>query len=225
LSIYFSLKVSNAGVASQGDEVLKNENGFELTVQVNHIANMLLVLLLTPSLKRSSSPRINVVSSGAFYYVAKPTIDDPTPVTTLLEQPQPGSQQYSSSKLLNVLFVTEYVARCPYKVWICSCNPGYTDSQLGTKNEKGEEAHARPTSPIPMPMRTTYEGAKTVIHASIAPELLKEKNGPYITNLRISKPSKASQDLTFSKNTWNDTINILKKYVDHDSIEEWAWKQ
>lgn len=53
--------------------------------------------------------------------------------------PVPVFYMYPISKLYNVLFAQEYARRYP-KVWICSANPGYTESELGTKDAATGEA-------------------------------------------------------------------------------------
>jgi hypothetical protein len=52
-----------------------------------------------------------------------------------------------------VLFAKAYAAKCPDPIWICSTNPGYTDTELGAKDPKsGKETVKR----NPMGMEKWY---------------------------------------------------------------------
>eukprot|EP01111_Echinosteliopsis_oligospora_P005558 TRINITY_DN1898_c0_g1_i1.p1 TRINITY_DN1898_c0_g1~~TRINITY_DN1898_c0_g1_i1.p1 ORF type:complete len:275 (-),score=49.19 TRINITY_DN1898_c0_g1_i1:73-897(-) len=110
--------VSNAGI--NATEWVETSDGYEQTYQVNHIANALLILLLTPSLKRSTSARVEVVASDTHYWPSIPSEDDPTPVRSLLKKPEKYERMavYPASKLLNVLFAKEYAKRCPHNICI-----------------------------------------------------------------------------------------------------------
>jgi hypothetical protein len=66
-------------------------------VQVNHLANVLLISLLHPALKRAAQaqpsqtaqhfPRVVVVASDTHFWGSSPTSEDPHPVLTLLNKP------------------------------------------------------------------------------------------------------------------------------------------
>jgi len=157
---------------------------------------------------------------------------------------------YHSSKLLNILFTkaypslfsitffhfsitsfshhylsffylfSTYAAKCPDPIWICASNPGYTESELGTKDpSSGEVMSDRPAM---MQRRSTYEGAKTIIFASISPSV--GESGGFYSNNKESETRKSTQGESgkqFADNVWKDTINILKKHVPGLDIYSW----
>lgn len=54
---------------------------------MNHLANVLLVLELTPALNRAgASARVVVVASGVHFWAQAPHAEDPTPVRTILKK-------------------------------------------------------------------------------------------------------------------------------------------
>ncbi|KAJ7780255.1 hypothetical protein DFH07DRAFT_1026479 [Mycena maculata] len=74
--------VANAAVALLKYEATKN--GWETSIQVNHLSTSLLALLLLPSMiktaqEHSTLPRLVVVSSGAHYWfdIEKPVVESP----------------------------------------------------------------------------------------------------------------------------------------------------
>jgi len=165
------------------------------------------------------------VASGVHAWAELPKPEDPHPVQTVLtETPELSSQmmkQYFNSKLLNVLFTIEYAKRCPFEIEICSANPGYTDSELGMKDPKSGNV-IRPRPDMGKVPRTTYEGAKTIIHATIAPDV---RRGAYYTDMK-DIPTRDSTlgevGERFATNVWKDTLEILKRFKENGPFESWV---
>jgi len=156
-----------------------------------------LVSLLHPALKKAINkksrdekfPRVEIVASDTHHWASYPLPDDAHPIQTLLKKPEAGGGLplgvYPSTKLFNVLFAKAYAARCPDPIFICSSNPGYTESELGQKDPatgNTPEEH----KPF-MKQRTTYEGAKTIIEAAISPKL--GESGGYYSDMKESPHS------------------------------------
>ncbi|KAJ7502584.1 hypothetical protein B0H11DRAFT_2188382 [Mycena galericulata] len=116
--------VENAGIGMKFDFEATND-GWESSIQVNHLATSLLAILLLPSMiktaqQHSTLPRIVVVSSGTHYWatIEKPLVDSPEIVTII------GGAEYNKTKgvmrkrypltkLFNVFFVRALNARLP----------------------------------------------------------------------------------------------------------------
>eukprot|EP00026_Physarum_polycephalum_P011688 Phypoly_transcript_11929.p1 GENE.Phypoly_transcript_11929~~Phypoly_transcript_11929.p1 ORF type:complete len:385 (+),score=63.88 Phypoly_transcript_11929:127-1155(+) len=221
--------VSNAGLGVSPTWT-ESDDGHEITTQVNHLANVLLIGLLHPALKKAKRdpkahfPRVNVVSSDTHFWAGYPQPDDPHPVHTLLKKPEGQPSQlgvYPSTKLMNVLFAKGYAARCPDSIWICATNPGYTQSELGQKDPKSGAATGVHRNPIAT-IRSTYEGAKTIIHASISPNV--GESGGYYSSMKESRSRSSTVGETgkkFADAVWNDTVEILKKHVPNVEIYSW----
>ncbi|KAH7922272.1 NAD(P)-binding protein [Leucogyrophana mollusca] len=131
--------VMNAGILMT--EYEGTVDGWESTIQVNHLSTALLSLLLLPHLWKSASPskpsRLVIVSSDVHYWVKfKPEIQSSqTPLKMLgskeYSTPTNMEQRYNESKLLNVFFVralTEHLSQ--HSVTTIAVNPGFCYSQL-----------------------------------------------------------------------------------------------
>jgi len=215
------LLVSNAGIVSH-DWVL-TQDGHEVQLQVNHLANMLLVLLLTPALRQAAHPRVVVVASDTHFWASRPAPDDPTPITTLSTKPEVlFFSQYPSTKLLNVLFAQEFARRCPYPIWICSANPSLTRSELGTKDPISGD-HVSDSPNIGWEPRPTPEGSKTIIYAAISPEA--KTNGGYYSEVRerhTRSSTKGEVGKQFARNVWKESVGIISKVVEPGTFEAWV---
>jgi len=220
--------VSNAGLGV--GPWVETADGYEITTQVNHLCNVLLVSLLHPALKKAIAnkkskdekfPRINIVASDTHFWAMQPQPEDPNPVQTVLNKEKASPMGvYPSTKLLNILFAKAYAAKCPDPIFICSSNPGYTESELGAKDPvtgEPKEGHKGFVT-----KRTTYEGAKTIIDASISPSV--GESGGYYSDVGESRTrSNVQGDVgrKFAENVWRDTISILKKQVPDTEIYNW----
>ncbi|KAH7908856.1 hypothetical protein BJ138DRAFT_1181459, partial [Hygrophoropsis aurantiaca] len=111
--------VMNAGLAVQDYEA--TTDGWEITLQVNHLATALLSLLLFPHLSKSSSPerpsRLVVVSSGVHYWtkITPEMMESSSTTLKTLSSKEYSSRvglsaRYEESKLLNVFFVRALAA-------------------------------------------------------------------------------------------------------------------
>lgn len=127
--------INNAGLLKKTFE--KNSStGHEETFQVNYLGQALFTLLLLPVIKEKNSPeqpgRLVLVSSDTAAW-AKFKGKNSDPLFAGLDNPQlfDGGDQYSTSKLLGQLFLTELVKRVPPSVAIINApNPGLCKSSL-----------------------------------------------------------------------------------------------
>lgn len=212
-NIPIDVLISNAGVATFADWVV-TKDGYELCLQINHLSNVLMVLLLVPALRKAKNPRVNIVSSNNHFWTQRPDPTDPTPIQSLNKQ---GPAQYASTKLMNVLFVAEFARRFP-DIFVCSSNPGYCMSELGVKNNENGDKLREKTNMFAdqgVIMRDLYEGAKTLIACAIQPEF--NKSGAYYSDMKEIAPRTSTQGESgkqFAKNAWNDTMEILCKVAD-----------
>lgn len=124
--------VNNAGVVRSRKAV--TADGFELTLQVNHLAPFLLTLLLLEPLRRAGG-RVVTVSSGA--HGGGAGLEADTVEATLRgEGRYRGMESYAASKLANILFTRELARReADRGVTAFSVHPGV----LSTGIWKGQE--------------------------------------------------------------------------------------
>ncbi|MCF7930375.1 MAG: SDR family NAD(P)-dependent oxidoreductase [Acholeplasmataceae bacterium] len=117
-----------AGIVSSGRHL--NEDGNEVTFAINHLAVFLLTYHMIPCLKKSSDPRILVVSSLSHYWASInwKNIQSQKLYNIL--------KSYKRSKLYNVLFVKEF-SRHFNDIKIYAIDPGLVKTELGLKRTNG----------------------------------------------------------------------------------------
>jgi len=218
--------VSNAGINHQG--WTETKDGFEIITQVNHLANVLLVLLLTPALLKSKAARVVVVASDVHFWARLPKQDDPHPIQTILKKPEVVFPMYlyAATKLFNVQFAQEYARRIPHNtVWICSANPGYTESQLGQKDVQTGESKPLHFS-NGLTKRSTYDGAKSIIFAAIDPHV--GKSGGFYSEMHEARTNSVTHGQAgqeFAGRVWKDTVEVLRKHLEEGGVlESWVTK-
>jgi NAD(P)-dependent dehydrogenase (short-subunit alcohol dehydrogenase family) len=181
--------VNNAGLAGQRG---LTKDKFEKTFGVNHLGPFLFTTLLLDRLKKSAPARIVNVASQSHYAPKRvdwTTVKRPTKSIT-------GLDEYSLSKLCNVLFTRELARRLEGTgVTTYSLHPGVIASDIWRR--------------IPWPirplahlfMKTTEEGAQTSIWCATAPELATE-SGRYYDNRKERKPSRLALDDGLAAELW-----------------------
>eukprot|EP00727_Mastigamoeba_balamuthi_P011894 m51a1_g7327 hypothetical protein (301) ;mRNA; f:160308-161210 len=117
------LLVNNAGVMFIPDRRTTTD-GFEMQVGTNHLGHFALTLLLLPALRRSSTPRVVVVSSGMAARASRDFLGD-----LMSERSYSPQAAYSVSKLSNLLFADELRRRAPW-LSVAACHPGASDTNL-----------------------------------------------------------------------------------------------
>lgn len=107
----------------------ESAEGLEMSFALNHLAYFLLTYLLLDMLKASAPARIVNVSSGAHYRGAL-NFDD-----LQMESGYNGMQQYSNSKLMNVMFTYELARRLEgTRVTANVLHPGTVATKFGANN-------------------------------------------------------------------------------------------
>ncbi|KAJ7450968.1 hypothetical protein B0H11DRAFT_2161807 [Mycena galericulata] len=217
--------VENAAVANFKFE--STTDGWETSLQVNHLSTSLLALLLLPSMvntavRYGTLPRLVVVSSGAHYWhaVDKPLRDDPEIVKTMggaeyCTTPEGMAGRYPITKLLNIFFVRALNARLSSStpLIVNTVSPGYCYSEL-RRNFTGMMAIVDFLMEICLALPAEV-GGRRLVHAALGqadhPDSLR---GEYIEGFRVvevsdfilSPEGAKTQDLV-----WEDTLDILSK--------------
>ncbi|KAL4062124.1 short-chain dehydrogenase [Scleroderma citrinum] len=217
-----NILVANAGVYMQS--YTKTRDGWELMLQVNYLSTALLSILMLPYLIKSSnvdSPsRLVVVSSLGHYFGSRKLTgtDKWTSILgTINDENFCGSiDRYVLSKLLDVMFIRELVARLPEPtpVVACTVNPGFCRSRLFRDTET--KWYTRPFasflnySPL---SRTSEEGSRTLLHAAIGGED-SAIHGRYLSGCEVLEESSylfTPEGKAFSGRLWTETVDLLSK--------------
>jgi NAD(P)-dependent dehydrogenase (short-subunit alcohol dehydrogenase family) len=114
--------VNNAGVMAPPKRETTSD-GFEIQFGTNHLAHFALTAHLLPSLRKSASPRVVNVSSGA----AKQGSINFNDIQ--YEKSYPAWRVYAQSKVANLLFTKELQRRSDEAQWgltVVAAHPGYS---------------------------------------------------------------------------------------------------
>ncbi|MDX9866171.1 MAG: SDR family oxidoreductase [Anaerolineaceae bacterium] len=173
--------VNNAG--GHFKERTLSEDGYEMTLAVNHLAPFLLTNLLLPLLKKSPAGRIVTVSS-TLHTVRGLDMDD-----LQGEQRYRGNAAYALSKLGNILMTRELAERLAgSSVTANSLHPGTVDTKL-LRNAFG------------MSGSSIESGAATSVYLASSPEVA-EVSGAYFEHVRQVDAGEQAQDPALQKQFW-----------------------
>ncbi len=181
--------LNNAGVFAKTREL--TEDGFELTVGVNHFAHFLLTHLLLDLLKTRPIARVLNTSSG----VHSSGVVDMNDLQ--LARDWSGYGAYASSKLMNVLFTTELAKRLKgTNVVTHSFHPGVIATKLLRSGFGGGG------TPV-------EQGTGTTVMLATAPGA-NRTTGEYFSNERKATPSPKSQDPALARAFYDESARLTK---------------
>jgi len=185
--------VNNAGLA--GVRGL-TADGFEMTFGTNHLGPFLLTLLLLDRLGESAPSRIVNVASRAHHRARGIDWDaQRRPATS-----RGGIDEYSVSKLANVLFTKELVRRLAGGgVTSYALHPGVVATDIWRELPWGLRHLAK------LFMISPEEGARTTLHCTSAPETSLE-SGAYYDSSRPVRPSRAADDPELADELWRRSL-------------------
>ncbi len=181
--------INNAGVFM--NERRLTVDGFEVTLQVNHLAPFLLTHLLLPALEASGAGRVVNVSSVA-HTRGKIDPDDFT-----LARGFSGYGAYAASKLCNVLFTTELARRLGARpVTVNALHPGVVSTKLLQQGfgMGGPDSLA--------------EGAATSVYLATSDEVA-SITGKYFVRSREATPARTAQDPALAQRLYDRTATAV----------------
>ncbi|XP_015126762.1 WW domain-containing oxidoreductase isoform X2 [Diachasma alloeum] len=187
------------------------QDGYEMTFQVNHLAQYYLTLLLEHPIRSSKNPRVVIVSSESHRFSTIQTPEDIHPLT--LSPPAYKYWQmasYNDSKLCNILFAQELARRWP-SVNVFSCHPG---NMVSTELSRYSWLYRFLFALVRPFTKSLQQAASTSVFCAAAPEL-EGATGLYFNNCFRCDPSNASLDATLASRLWNVSqemiINVVKR--------------
>ena len=183
--------INNAGIYSARKII--TEDGYELTLTVNHLSHFLLTNLILELIKKSNDGRIINVSS----MIHSGSID----FNNLNgEKYYNGSEAYSLSKLCNILF-TYKLARMLKKtnVTVNCLHPGVVNTKLLKEGWGGGGVSVK-------------EGAKTSVYLASSDEV-KGVSGRYFVNMRPVPSKPITYDTYVQDKCWEKSMEMVGKYM------------
>jgi NAD(P)-dependent dehydrogenase (short-subunit alcohol dehydrogenase family) len=166
-------------------------DGFELTIQVNHLAHFLLSHLLRD---RLGGGRIVNTSSGAH---AAGTLD-PGDLTSTARRYFPFAV-YGSAKQANILFAAEAARRWP-EILSTSYHPGVVRTRFGHDSLVVSLFYR-----VTPGLRTPAKGAETLVWLATT-EASQIVPGGYYLDRRLRQPSAGAADAELARRLWDASL-------------------
>lgn len=191
--------VNNAGLVV--GERQQTDNGFEMTIGVNHLGPFLLTNLLRPVLEASASARVVTVASFA-HHQGRMEIDD-----LMWERRRYNSMAvYGTSKLANILFTKELARRVGGNGVTATClHPGTIRSGFG---HSGPRALQLGLGLVARFFTDAEHGAATSVHLAASREA-EDWSGIYVDRRRITTPSKPARDQALAEALWHRSAELV----------------
>lgn len=202
--------LNNAGIALATRRV--SRDGFDMMVQVNHLAPYLLTRLLLPRLVASAPARIVTVASRAHFGAKSFGFDD-----FQFEQSYDLVEAYARTKLYNVLFSRELARRLSGTgVTANALHPGEIRTRIGLDGD-----FAGPLQLLVrfahLFMRPQSEGAKVTTYVATAPELAGVSGQYFSTGLEAVEPSRLARSDAGALRLWRLSAELVGLPADEPS--------
>lgn len=189
--------VNNAGIIYPQRQV--SEEGFELTLAVNHLAHFLLTNLLMENLRSSGGARIVNVSSSAH---KSGTIDRSD---LMLTKDYSMTRAYSQAKLANVLFTRELARRLDGTgITANALMPGVIASDFGRDFKGVVKVLFRF---VRLFLMKPPKGARTSVFLAASPDV-EGITGEYFAKERIASSSPVSRDMELAEWLWQESERL-----------------
>ncbi|KAF8483532.1 hypothetical protein DFH94DRAFT_626525 [Russula ochroleuca] len=215
--------VQNAGILVT--RYSASEDGWEESIQVNHLSGMMLILLLLPCLVKAASsgtspnPRVVIVSSEVHYQTkfSKKEVESDKILQKINDKNYCTLRvildRYNLSKLLNIFFVRELTKRLPANspVIVTAVNPGFCKSQL-TRNMP---LFLRPIGRLMeiLLARTAEEGSRNLVWGAVGGAGREfELRGAYVSNANLDEVSDyalSDEGAVVQARIWDESVEIL----------------
>lgn len=187
--------LNNAG--AMFTERKESVDGIELTFALNHLGYYLLTLELIDLLKASGPARIVNVSSDAHRNAKQFAFEDYQRTNSYSRM---GFQEYSESKLANILFTKELARRLEGSdITVNALHPGFVRTQFASNNgmmaKVGMAVLGRLFAVSP------EKGAETSVYLASSAEV-DGITGNYYADSKESKPNQAARDEENQRRLW-----------------------
>jgi NAD(P)-dependent dehydrogenase (short-subunit alcohol dehydrogenase family) len=190
--------VNNAGLV-MGERVL-TPDGIETSLAVNHLAGFLLTNLLLGRLRESAPARVVNVSSVGHRFVRRFDFADLDGGRRFR-----GLRVYCQTKLANVLFTRELARRLEGMGITVNCmHPGNVATRFGQNNHGILDWGSRLITRL---RRTPAQGADTIVHLCVAPELAMV-TGEYFYERRPRPPSRGARRPDDARRLWEVSATL-----------------
>jgi NAD(P)-dependent dehydrogenase (short-subunit alcohol dehydrogenase family) len=175
----------------------KTEDGFELTLGVNHLGPFFLTHALRPLLEKSAPARV-VVLTSSLHTGAAFDFEDPM----FKVRQHHGGTAYAQSKLANVLFTFALARRLEgHGVTVNAVHPGVVSTGLTRE--------APPNARTPKSPLTPRQGAAGPLHLALSASL-EGVSGRYFEGTERAEASGGARDVPNQERLWALSLQLLK---------------
>jgi retinol dehydrogenase 12 len=189
--------VNNAGLISSSYGV--SEDGYELTVAVNHLAPFLLTNLLLDRLRAAAPSRIVTVASQAHRGARL------TPGMLGREDWSP-LKAYGRSKLCNILFTRALARRLEGSGVMAAClHPGVVATGIGNNAGRFTSLGWRVVKPF---LISPEQGAATSLFLATTADPA-AFHGAYVMGTRVARPDPAALDDALAEGLWRESARLV----------------
>jgi NAD(P)-dependent dehydrogenase (short-subunit alcohol dehydrogenase family) len=181
---------NNAGGVVRGRQV--TADGFDATLQTNHLAGFLLSHLLREQLRNGRI--INTASAAHALGRLDPS--------DLRGANRHGLwRQYGAAKQANILFAAEAARRWP-DIMSASYHPGFVRSRFGSSIGVNVMSRFAPFA------RTPVQGADTLVWLVATPAVQLTPGGYYV-NRKLSRPTRETDDPQLAARLWDESLDAV----------------
>ncbi len=199
--------INNAGIYAQRRAI--TEDGFELTMAVNHFAPYLLTRLVGPSVSKAPAGRIVTVSSMA-HQSGDIDLDD-----LMFENGFDAYSAYATSKLANILFTSALATRL--------AGASSTRSSLSGTSSSRTDVTANCLHPGVIDTKLLHagfrikgssveKGARTSVYLATS-EKVAGVSGKYFDNCRETSPSRQARNDELGEALWAISERLVAEYL------------
>lgn len=199
--------INNAGIYAQRRAI--TEDGFELTMAVNHFAPYLLTRLVGPSVSKAPAGRIVTVSSMA-HQSGDIDLDD-----LMFENGFDAYSAYATSKLANILFTRALATRL--------AGASSTRSSLSGTSSSRTDVTANCLHPGVIDTKLLHagfsikgssveKGARTSVYLATS-EKVAGVSGGYFDNCRETSPSRQARNDELGEALWAISERLVADYL------------
>lgn len=195
--------ILNAGVARPHREL--TVDGLEVDFATNHLSPFFLTHLLGDLLRVSAPARVIAVTSSAHRHVRMIDFDAlPTGIDFH------HLRTYSTTKLLNVLFISELSRRLAGSgITANAADPGFVRTALGRDTAGAFGMFLK----VMRPFQTRPDkAAAAVVHLATSSEIA-DASGAYFTNYQAGAPSALAQDRPAALRLWTLSTQLITEKV------------
>jgi retinol dehydrogenase-12 len=190
--------VNNAGLIAPRFQL--SEEGYELTIAVNHLAPFLLTNLLLDRLRASTPARIVTVASMAHRGAR---IDLPALVS---HQDWAPLKAYGRSKLCNILFTRALARRLEGSRVVAAClHPGVVATAIGDRAGGVAGFGWRLVKPF---LVSPERGAATSLFLATTPDPV-PFHSAYVIGRRAAQPDRTALDDELGERLWTESARLV----------------